>query len=1017
MYRSLISGRCLAVRLLLVLLAAVSLAIGTNVRGQDARPAAHPNLFVNARGIEQVRARLKAEPWRAALLERVRKDAGEGNPIAAAVTYALTGDRAYGDQVRSHLLSEARNFPASRAGAQYPWGPGAGDAIAFDLVAPMMSGEEQTRVTTYLRQLALDAIQDHEKRPLTPNMSFVCHWRTGLIGYAIADQRIIEWAINDPGPPWGGRQPGRWGGFKQRIEHTLTDGAFWDEAPIYGNFCTLGMMYLAEAARHYDGTDLYNYTSPNGGSLRQAIAGLVSLAYPIERTGVHQGSVRMMTWGDGSTAPPNRINNEAGDAYFVNKPNIFPQLQNLFPVVELAYHAWKEPRYAYLLSLNGDRNEPPGWFEYVPVSLLLGEPLPAVNPPPAMPSVVYPQTGIAVLRSDESTGYWTSRGLVAVQQLGRNYGHDHRDKFELMFWGRGRLLYPDWNAQQYEPFEYGWTRNAWAHNTLVVDEANPRGGASTQRHDFNRDVKFLATTSAEIYPEVSETRALLLTGEYLLDMFRADSARPRVYDWFIHAIGRLGLPQGASFRPSSDLLRTYRWIDQERRWETDRTWSADFVQSSGGVLPGMGQYTDEWFKARVGVRMTMLGAPGTTAYAGEGLFDPAPNLREYGNPEGTIPVAAARRRAKTACFVALHEPFDRQPVLSIRRVQENNAAVGVSVRGPGFTDYACVAFGGEPCRLVDAADAAQFFGLRDYGYLRVRQGKVFARGDWLSFRIAAPGAANAGALTLNGKAAPYRRQGDYLLFNSDAAAPRVLKAPASPRSHLPPAAIAPPAAARPRIAVTITEDDRHPLFPLWVVRAPGYEMRIHRKTGVSRTLIGPDGQLLSGGEWWAGSGFFEVRLPTGAEETAPFAWNHPARQLRWRDQTLEVSAPGGESFTATFGRHAIRYRFHGKTGIDYRASMQSFFHHTSGRVRGATDRPDLPATLAGFHWSYHQNPALSPACAVLLTPREPATWAFRPASAAAYWTIRDGDEFVLLFASEKDIEGQAAAALADQGKP
>ena len=44
--------------------------------------------------------------------------------------------------------------------------------------------------------------------------------------------------------------------------------------------------YLAEAARHYDGTDLYNYTSPNGGSLRKAIAGLVSLAYPIERTGV-----------------------------------------------------------------------------------------------------------------------------------------------------------------------------------------------------------------------------------------------------------------------------------------------------------------------------------------------------------------------------------------------------------------------------------------------------------------------------------------------------------------------------------------------------------------------------------------------------------------------------------------------------------------------------------------------------------------------------------------------------------
>ena len=84
-------------------------------------------------------------------------------------------------------------------------------------------------------------------------------------------------------------------------------------------------MYLAEAARNYDGTDLYNYTSPDGGSLKKAIAGMVSLAYPIERTGVRGGSVRMATLGDGSTAPPNRINAEAGDAYFVNKPNVFPE--------------------------------------------------------------------------------------------------------------------------------------------------------------------------------------------------------------------------------------------------------------------------------------------------------------------------------------------------------------------------------------------------------------------------------------------------------------------------------------------------------------------------------------------------------------------------------------------------------------------------------------------------------------------------------------------------------------------
>jgi len=336
----------------------------------------HPNLFVNAGELEQLRMKLKTEPWRTRLLEQVKKDADGGNPVAAAVVYAMTEDGACGSKVRAHLVQQAKDFVPGRPGAQYPWGPEAGSAIAFDLAAPVLSAGEQQAVAGFLRQLALDAIKYHKGQPLTPNMSFVCHWRIGLIGYAIADPQIIEWAVNDPGPPWGGKQPGRWGGFKQRIEHALTDGAFWDEATIYGNFSILGMMYLAEAARHHDGSDLYNYTSPNGGSLRKVIAGLVSLAYPIERTGVGRGSVRMVTWGDGSTSPPNRVNNESGDAYFVNKPNIFPERQNLYPIVEIAYHAWKDPRYAYLLALNPRRDERLGWFEYLPVSLLLGETLP-----------------------------------------------------------------------------------------------------------------------------------------------------------------------------------------------------------------------------------------------------------------------------------------------------------------------------------------------------------------------------------------------------------------------------------------------------------------------------------------------------------------------------------------------------------------------------------------------------------------------------------------------------------------
>jgi hypothetical protein len=723
----------------------------------------------------------------------------------------------------------------------------------------------------------------------------------------------------------------------------------------------------------------------------------------------------MATWGDGSTAPPNRVNNESGDAYFVNKPNIFPERQNLYPIIEIAYHAWKDPQYAYLLALNPRRDERLGWFEYLPVSLLLGETLPAETPPAAMPSVVYPQTGIALLRSDESPDYWTSAGLVAVQQMGRNYGHDHRDKFELLLWGRGRLLYPDWNAQQYEPMEYGWTRNAWAHNTLVVDESNPRGGSSTERHEFSAEVKFLATTSREIYPDVAQTRALLATGDYLLDLFWADSPRARTYDWFVHALGKLSLPAPHGFQPSQDLQRPYHWVDCERKWETDHTWSADFVQRSGGVLRGMGQYTDEWFSAQVGVRMAMLGEPGTAAYVGEGLFNPAPNLREHGNSEGTVPLAMARRKARTTCFAALHEPFDRRPSLGSRRINQQPTAIGVCVAGHAFTDYACVSFGTEQgvqaVTLTDAADAYQSFSFADYGYLRVQQGKVIARGTWRSFRVAASEASPAGALLLNGRETPYRKLGDYVVFNDPAEPPRT-----NPRRE---AAVASPVTAPdearlpPSASVTIKEAERHPLFPMWIVRAPGYEMQIHRKFGVSRTLIDGHGQLLFGSEWWGGSGVFEVRLPTGAEDTAPFAWNRPAKEIRWRGPTMEVTATSGESLTARFGGQAISYGFRGKPNVDYRASIQSFFWHATGRLRTAMDHPPagLPLTLGNFHWTCIHNPGLSPECVLLLTPRQPADWSHRPANISAFWPLRDGERFFLVFGPENRLHSLAEDAV------
>ena len=1184
----------LGIPVLAILVVAAAAVIGHDAAAGEQ----HPNLFLNAQELQNLREKLKTEPWREELLKQVKADADTGNAVACAIVYAITQEEPYGSKARTQLVGTAANYLQSKPkNPEYPWGPEAANAITFDFVFPLLNADQQQTAKAYLRQLALDGIEYHKGHPLTPNMSFVCHWRIGLIGYAIPDPEIIEWATNEPGPPWGRNNPGRVGGFKQRIEHTLVDGTFWDEATIYGNFSILGMMLLAEAAQHYDGTDLYNYTSPNGGSLRKAVAGLVSLAYPVERTGVNKGSVRMATIGDGSTAPPNRINSEAGDAYFVNKPNVYPERQNLFPIVELACHAWKEPVYAYLLSLNPNRSEKLGWFEYVPASLLWGESVSPNSPPAAMPSAVYPQAAIAVLRSDESPNYWTSRGLVVVHQMGRSYGHQHLDKFELVLWGKGRLLYPDWNAQQYEPFEYGWTRNGWAHSTLIVDQANPKGGASTNRHEFSEDAKFLATTSTEIYPDLTQTRAFILAREYLLDFFWASSPRERTFDWFIHGIGRLSLPLDPAFQPSNDLVKPYHWVLNERKRETGDAWQASFIQRSGGVIRGMGAYNYDWFYDTVGVRMTLLGEPGTTAYGGEGAFNPVPNAREYGNPEGTIPLVMARRKAAATCFAALHEPFDKQPVLTVEKFGEIEGAVGVTVRGIQFTDYAVVSLAkdsaDELMTIQDRNDAAQLFSCRNYGYLRVAGKKIAARGGWDAFRVYAPDVPDKAGLALNGKDAPYTKQGGYVLFGNAgpagavAAALHVTKAsieteravpgqtvkvvvtvqnsgtapaaegtatlaaspawPANPPqqklAQLAPGATAEiafavtvPKDARPgtactlaatlkaggvtvaadagkvlviptlglsfdppriniakgaemsillgivnnspqdqegvielvtpksiqveprrvpfprlipgqsmsftvklkagtedtageiaarvaavgaegklpfNVGITIGEEERNELFPMWIVRAPGYEMQIHKKYGTSRTVIDAQGNLLYGSEWWGGSGIPEVRMPTGAEDTAPIAWNKKAKSVRWQGHTLEVVSEAGEAITATFGETAIRYRFSGKPGLEYRASINSFFRLPSGVIRTPENwgAAGIPATVGGLYWSFLQNPDLSPNCVVTLTPRQPAAWTDRPVTVSPYWMLKDGDQFVIGFVPEEKI-----AAMGEEGK-
>ncbi len=750
----------------------------------------HPNLLLNREEIEQIKDKIRTQKWAADLFERVKAMAddmvaeGARHERETALCYTLTGDPRYGEAAHRFLLEQARYFHASlkevdlKVNPEWSaWSPRSVYAWAYDLAYDTFSAEERERVESWLREECRIVIQGEKAWTTTPNLVFEKHYSVALVGYCLGDRELIEWGLNDP----GAHGPQR-GGFYQVMDTMIEDRHFWAEAPIYTlHYDIHGMLALAEAARRYDGTDLYRYVSPkSGASLKSIIDGYVLLGYPLERTGIGRGSIRMVTFADGSTNYGPR-----GDLYetFLVNPVGTERNPSFSGELEIAYKRFKDPGYAWLLSLNPKRDANIGYGRAVwgYVGLTYGEVLPENPAPPPAPGGVYPGLGFALLRADESPSYWTAGGLTALVMLGKWLGHGHSDDYNLILHGKGRLLYPDLNVIQYEPSYLNWTREGIAHNTLLVDHQSPSHGPFTTRNDLNEDVKHFAITGSA-YPTVKQTRALLLTKQYVADFFQAADIdapmRSHVFDSVLHGLGRLYPGNPGAYRPTHDLVPYYWWVDNERGRATDATFQADWIQRTAGVTPGLQAFGNEWFQHEVGVRLTMLGSKGTRVYAGDGPFTNGPPYhRIEGNPEGSLPLVVVRREAPAAVFAAVHEPYEGRPHLrQVRRLKETATAVAIMVQAPEFTDYLMVAFDDNEHTLTPAT--GEIFTFAEYGYLRVQESGIRAAGKLAGFRVGAPPLAAGAQATVNGKQERLDQAGRFLQWGKIAASQQTPTLPA-----------------------------------------------------------------------------------------------------------------------------------------------------------------------------------------------------------------------------------------------
>ena len=427
-----------------------------------------------------------------------------------------------------------------------------------------------------------------------------------------------------------------------------------------------------------------------------------------------------------------------------------------------AYNASRDPRYGAFVSMIPD---------YKP-NLIDHPPLPNEIQLPPAPSKVWPTYGLAMLRSDESSRYWTSGNAIAVfQMMSKGYGHDHRDKFSISLFGADRLFYPNYNALQYENPDVGWTRNSVSHNTLIVDEGETHDAELTAlRYEFSPDVKFLASSADGVFEGVSETRALFLTKEYLLDVVHATSAVPHTYDYVLHSFGRAEPEKPDAFGPTNALMKRYWLVDDQQAMTTDDPWMLDFViDEKPDSRPGF--YGKEWYEHKAKLRLRMAGRPQTLVVHGVWGHQLATLVAEKykGAKLDQLSTVVARRTGqREVLFVASHEPYADNAEPEVTRVvtlRRTKTAAVFRVDAKDFTDYVGIALGpgAETAEnsLVVSGERPYVFSFKNYGYARIRKnGSTTLRGGWTGLRL--PGV--SGPVTLNGKTVSADTNGGVLLF-------------------------------------------------------------------------------------------------------------------------------------------------------------------------------------------------------------------------------------------------------------
>ncbi len=505
-----------------------------------------------------------------------------------------------------------------------------------------------------------------------------------VLGALLGDDEAVDLAIDGPL------------GFKAMLG-ILHDGGFWPEPVMYGcNYVKCVLTIIAEVARHTGRENLYNWQTDEGVSLKSMYDRFLEFAFAHGRLAGHgdsggtseyanvRAAERFTTWNH----PVSRLWHHT----HTRNCNTY----------EIAYRAYKDPRYAWLLSQTPGRET---WdhefFGYT--ALTHGVPLGETQPPDAT-SKLWRQYGGALLRGDETADYWNGPAPAVYIRNGQPQAHGHSDGGNILLNAFDRNLYPDyqykWNyggridpdtGKNLNPTPYGKMR--FAHNTVSVD----CGENNSHFAQFEAIRRSGPMKVIVLYDNAHQIRRTIgVTPEYVFDWTCAGLiSEPTVENehTFDYHLRSVGLPELTGV----DALEPYTTLGEEYGLGPIDTRSE--APGNQWIRPGVSGTTDEDWQAVMteerpldpaeprGVRLHVLGTPGTRVITGDTPDYVSMEGWDASQPEEGTPsrlgLLVIRRHAVNTEFVVIHQPFcgDTPHPLGVHRTGNT-----LEVAGGGFRD-------------------------------------------------------------------------------------------------------------------------------------------------------------------------------------------------------------------------------------------------------------------------------------------------------------------------------------------